>query len=1041
MKMRLFGVMAGGGSNSLIGIDNDNGADVGTNLARYFLDNPAFTNLRDISFDLDAGYFFIVDSDANDTNGILRGNIADLVSNNPTPTLTRVFETDGFGELLVSMEIDTVNHKIYWLDGSLDVGFELRRSDYDGSNNELIATIDDENFDPIIGFPGGVADFVLDAAHNAAYILSTTGFVDGLGNITVLQNHIVRVNDLTPGSDDITVLGAGDGDGSDGYQPGRIDPSFGQITAIDVNRNTGELYFTTVPDTNDHHGGIFKYDPATDTFTTLWIQPTPNTDTTLQDYPTAYMTFIEYDEVADRYYVTTASSTDDEFDATPGTNEADNSVFIGDPSAPLGVAPERFLRLHTDGEVSAPLGMELDYGADVALSGSGSTYTETAGSGSPAGPSVDVAGSLGITDPDQATVKGATVAITSGFVLGDALTFTLVGGISGSYDGLTGILTLSGSASAADYQTVLDSVGFTNAGDDPTNGGASTSRTISFTAFDGLIYGDTSTATVTVVGVDDAPTNTTGGAVATSEDSAGVAVTGLSVSDPDSASLTVTLAVGRGTVTIDTGVPGGVTAGQVSGNGTGSVTLTGTQSEINATLAAALGVVYTPTANVNGPDTLTMTSTGGSAQDVDMVAISVAAVNDAPVVAGDGTESAATIDQDTPSPTGQSVSSLFGGQYSDAADQVPGGSSANAFAGIAVTANGSSGATGQWQYFNGAVWVNIGSASTASAVLIAASTSIRFNPALGFAGSAPTLVTHLVDGSAGAIISGALADVTVDGGTTRYSTGTVTLSQEVSDVNDPPSGVTGSLSAPEDATNGSAVGTLVAQDSDSSSFTYTLINNAGGRFAMDSSGHVTVADGLLLDYEQASSHTIRVEVDDHEGGVSQFDVNVSVTDVLGEDVFDDGRGNTFFGGIENDILAGNDGNDTLKGGGGQDTLLGGTGNDILQGQGGNDTIAGGDGNDIINGGAGADMLRGNGGDDTYIFVKGEADGDTILDYFGQGAAVADSIILQGYAAGTTFTRIGGGSSTLYEINDHGFIEHINIIATGQVHPTDVTFLL
>ncbi|HEY5710944.1 MAG TPA: cadherin domain-containing protein [Allosphingosinicella sp.] len=1037
MKMRLFGVMAGGGSNSLIGIDNDNGADVGTNLVRYFLDNPAFTNLRDISFDLDAGYFFIVDSDGNDTNGILRGNIADLASNNPTPTLTRVFETDGFGELLVSMEIDTANQKIYWLDGSLDVGFELRRSDYDGSNNELIATIDDENPDNIFGFPGGVADFVLDAEHNAAYILATTAFVDGLGNIFVLQNHIVRVNDLTPGSDDITVLGAGDGDGSDGYQPGRIDPSFGQIIGMDVNRNTGELYFITIPVSNDDHGGVFKYDPATDTFTTLWIQPTPNADTTLQDYPTAYMNFIEYDEVADKYYVTTASSTDDEFDATPGTNEADNSVFIGDPS---GGAPERFLRLHTDGEVSAPLGMEIDYGADVALSGSGSTYTETAGSGSPAGPSVDVAGSLGITDPDQATVKGATVAITSGFVLGDELTFTLVGGISGSYDGMTGILTLSGSASAADYQTVLDSVGFTSAGDDPTNGGANTSRTISFTAFDGLIYGDTSTATVTVVGVDDAPTNTTGGAVATSEDSAGVAVTGLSVSDPDSASLTVTLAVGRGTVTVDTGVPGGVTAGQVSGNGSGSVTLTGSQAEINATLAAALGVVYTPTANVNGPDTLTMTSAGGSAQDVDMVAISVAAVNDAPVVSGDGTESAPQIDEDTPSPTGQTVSALFGGQYSDAADQVSGGSSADAFAGVAVTANGSSGATGQWQYFNGAVWVNIGAASDAAAVLLAASTSIRFNPALDFTGAAPTLVTHLVDSSAGAIVSGALADASVTGGTTRYSSGTVTLSQQVDNFNDPPTGVTGTLAAPEDATNGSAVGTLVGQDSDSSSFTYTLLNNAGGRFAMDSSGNVTVADGLLLDYEQQNSHTIRVRVTDDQGASGDFDVNVSVTDVLGEDVFDDGRGNTFFGGIENDILNGNDGNDTLKGGGGEDTLLGGTGNDNLMGQGGNDTVSGGDGNDTINGGAGADVLRGNGGDDTYIFVKGEADGDTILDYFGEGASVADSIILQGYAAGTTFTRIGGGSSTLYEINDHGFIEHINIIATGQVHPTDVTFL-
>jgi hypothetical protein len=295
MKMRLFGVMAGGGSNSLVGVDNDNGANVGTNLVRYFLDNPAFTNLRDISFDLDAGYFFIVDSDGNDTNGILRGNIADLVSGTATPTLTRIFETGGFGELLQSMEIDIVNHKIYWLDGSFDTGWEVRRSDYDGSNNELIATLDDENADPIFGFPGGIADFVIDPARDTAYILSTFAFIDGFGNASVQQNHIIKLNSLTPDpdSDDFTILLAGDGDGSDGFQPGRIDPSFGQIIGLDVNRNTGEIFFITQPISAGDHGGIFKYNPVTDVLTTLWIQPAPSADTNLQAYPTAFMTVIE----------------------------------------------------------------------------------------------------------------------------------------------------------------------------------------------------------------------------------------------------------------------------------------------------------------------------------------------------------------------------------------------------------------------------------------------------------------------------------------------------------------------------------------------------------------------------------------------------------------------------------------------------------------------------------------------------------------------------------------------------------------------------
>ena len=61
---------------------------------------------------------------------------------------------------------------------------------------------------------------------------------------------------------------------------------------------------------------------------------------------------------------------------------------------------------------------------------------------------------------------------------------------------------------------------------------------------------------------------------------------------------------------------------------------------------------------------------------------------------------------------------------------------ADAFAGVAVTANGS-GASGQWQYFDGLSWVDIGPASDGAAVLLAASTSVRFNPAPGFFGAAP----------------------------------------------------------------------------------------------------------------------------------------------------------------------------------------------------------------------------------------------------------------------------------------------------------------
>ena len=61
-----------------------------------------------------------------------------------------------------------------------------------------------------------------------------------------------------------------------------------------------------------------------------------------------------------------------------------------------------------------------------------------------------------------------TVAVTGNFASGqDVLGFTTVAGISGAYNGGTGVLTLTGSASVAAYQTVLQSVTYFNNSNDP----------------------------------------------------------------------------------------------------------------------------------------------------------------------------------------------------------------------------------------------------------------------------------------------------------------------------------------------------------------------------------------------------------------------------------------------------------------------------------------------------------------------------------------------------------------------------------------------
>jgi hypothetical protein len=240
---------------------------------------------------------------------------------------------------------------------------------------------------------------------------------------------------------------------------------------------------------------------------------------------------------------------------------------------------------------------------------------------------------LVLADPDNASLTGATVQITGGYVSGeDILGFTSAGGITGSFDPATGTLTLSGTATVADYQTALRTVIYANASDSP----STSDRTLTFSAFDGAATGTGAVRTITVTATNDAPINRLPfGPVFAFEDTPR-AIAGVNVSDADAGTGTVvvTLAVTRGVLTISTGTVGGVTAGQVSGNGTRSVTLTGTVAAINATLADGIGPLYIPDPNTNGNDTLTITtddqgnSDGPARSDTDPITIAVREVND-----------------------------------------------------------------------------------------------------------------------------------------------------------------------------------------------------------------------------------------------------------------------------------------------------------------------------------------------------------------------------------------------------------------------------
>ena len=110
---------------------------------------------------------------------------------------------------------------------------------------------------------------------------------------------------------------------------------------------------------------------------------------------------------------------------------------------------------------------------------------------------------LALNDPDDTNIESATVAITAGFAQGeDVLGFTDQDGITGSYDAATGILTLTGSATLAQYETAFQSVTYENTSDDP----SVATRTLSFIVNDGEADSNTLTRDINVIPVNDAPT-------------------------------------------------------------------------------------------------------------------------------------------------------------------------------------------------------------------------------------------------------------------------------------------------------------------------------------------------------------------------------------------------------------------------------------------------------------------------------------------------------------------------------------------------------
>ena len=165
-----------------------------------------------------------------------------------------------------------------------------------------------------------------------------------------------------------------------------------------------------------------------------------------------------------------------------------------------------------------------DAPVQATIEGTALAYTENAGA-------VAITSTLAISDFDDTNIESAIVQISGNYVgTEDVLAFTNQNGITGNLVGNR--LTLTGSATLAQYETALRSITYTNTSDNP----SALTRTISFTVNDGDANSNTLTREIDFTAVNDAPVESTieGTALAYTENAGPVAITStLAISDLD----------------------------------------------------------------------------------------------------------------------------------------------------------------------------------------------------------------------------------------------------------------------------------------------------------------------------------------------------------------------------------------------------------------------------------------------------------------------------------------------------------------------------
>ena len=457
-----------------------------------------------------------------------------------------------------------------------------------------------------------------------------------------------------------------------------------------------------------------------------------------------------------------------------------------------------------------------------------------------------------LTDADSTNLTSLTATITNLLDGTDeSLSANTTGtSITASYDSGTGVLTLSGTDTVANYQQVLRTIRYNNTSEDPTT----TSRTIDFVASDAFVSGLTATTTVEILAVNDAPVLDNSGAPALptiTEDE--INNSGMTVAD-----LLATGASGNPITDIDGDPEGIAIVNRNNGRGIWEYSLdggtnwsvVGTVSETEALLLRATDVVRFAPDGQNGNPTdrdfefrawdqssgvagtkVDVTTNGGStafSSTTEIASITTTDVNDAPVLDNSAALTLTTQTEDAGPPVGAVgtvITNLvsIGGNVTDV--------DAGSQTGVAITATDTTNGTWWYTLDGGTNWNAMGSVSDASARVLNANSNTRiyFESNADFNGTISDAITFRAwDRLVGP--SGSLHDTTTNGGTTAFSSATETADLTITAVND----------APEldlDANDSSAAG---------NDFTVTFIEQGGPVTIVDGDVALSDVDNLNL---------------------------------------------------------------------------------------------------------------------------------------------------------------------------------------------------